>query len=154
MKNLISITLGLLLGLLLAGTATAYDWKTCGAAESGTTSNTIGKNDMRCFDYNEDDPHDTTPPLLAVSHCMKYTVLYDADVDSATPGGTMNVNVYHCLEPTYSTNHCQIVLNATLSGAADDDIIWGAAAGWITVVGDGDPGTEKPRTQVTCHGGG
>jgi len=94
---------------------------------------------------------DEISSMLEVAQCDHFDVLFNSDTDSLTPGGTTSLNVYHCLEATISEKHCQILLNETLSGVANDDGIWGGGARWIYVEGTVDPGATVPRAQVICH---
>ena len=147
-----------LVGLFTAGGAAGNPWyKGCDDDNPVATSVTPGGFVCTTPDADEESP------MLSVTQCDNFDVLFFADIDDA--GADANtINVYSCGNPTDGSGVgptaagwnpvgvCWILENLTLDGVAatNTEAIYGAAGEWIYVntVAFVD---DTPRVIIRCN---
>jgi len=140
MKHLIAM-LGL---LLLADSAWGASWENC---VSGNAQATIRQRGSLCVDLTSGD---LDSDILVVERCANIDIRYDADV--AGSGATTTCQIRGCVSTTASSNSCEPIEGATLTGSDPWDIINGAGESYIYADCTTNPGGgETPRVLVHCN---
>jgi len=143
-----AILFSLLLSLL-AGPALAFGWVDCHNTANPKGLATRGSVCGLPTGTGSSAGLDVTSALLDIQNCENVDVLYDDD--TADTAGAADCSIYNCLVDTASTNHCNLVEGAALTGQHPLDVFYGLGGSWIYAVCT-DPGaTETPIIQVKCN---